>query len=56
MCAIAAFQKFMKRLRDVGNTESIAAIEQIVVPRRLTQLVAFSLMHAHLNRSVDTGL
>jgi len=43
----------VKKLVAVGNTESIAAIEQFVKSRRLSQYAAFSLMHAHLNRLVQ---
>jgi len=52
VCAVVAFQNFVKNLVAVGNTECIAAIEQSDTPRHLLQFTAFSLMHAHLNRSV----
>jgi len=51
---IAAFQNFVKKLVAVGNTESLAAIEESITSKRLLQYTAFSLMHAHLSRWVHS--
>jgi len=56
ICAFAAFQKLLKKLKAVGNTESIAAMEQMMIPKRWALFTAFSMIPAHINRSVDVGL